>query len=185
MWRPCDDGASEIIPELEQLVEQYRRNFGEAFARKVTRGFYGWAAESLCMSNGTPTFEDIEKAVDLAFMRPHYRMASYPIHANAKGLTFTLGKIGSSQLLPAGPSNAGLADPANQALSSFYQITSLLLRYPVYMNEADLKDLTGQVQFADEVLKELVNQARLAFLETHHQLVEDELLIQAEEHAHT
>jgi hypothetical protein len=173
---PLDPDA---IPKLEKLVEQYRTKFGEEFARKVTHGFYGWATENL--GKKVPTFEDIEEAVGLAFMRPYYRMSSYPTHANAKGLTFTLGKIGSLQFVSAGPSNAGLADPGSIALSSFYQCTALLLRYPVYANEAALKEVRKKSLFADKVLEALVNKAQQAFFETHHHLVEEELLIQAEE----
>jgi hypothetical protein len=169
----------ETIPELEKLVERYRARFGETFARAVTRGFYGWASESL--EKRSPTFEDIEAAADLAFMRPYYRMASYPIHANAKSLTVSLGKVGSRELLLAGASNAGLADAGSYALSSFYQCTALVLRYPAYSNEPDLKDLAEDVFLADKVLEELVSEARQAFLESHQQLVDDELRIQAEE----
>jgi hypothetical protein len=108
-------------------------------------------------------------------------MASYPVHANAKGLTVSVGHIGSSSLLVAGPSNAGLADPANMALSSFYECTAFVLRYAAYANEPELKDMVENAHFADKVLKRLVSETRHAFLECHHQLVEDELRIQAEE----
>src|SRR5258706_14886357 len=110
-------------------------------------------------------------------MRPYYKMASYPVHASAKGLTFTLGKIGSYDLMPAGPSNAGLADPGSMAISSFYQCTTLLLCYSVYANETALKDLTKSTRLADKVLNKLVSKTQQAFLETNRQLVEDELLI--------
>jgi hypothetical protein len=171
----------ETIPRLEELLNQYRTKFGEAFARSVYNGFYGWASETLALGKKTPTFEDIEEAVDLSFMRPYYQIASYPVHANAKGLTVSVGNIGSSKLLVAGPSNAGLADPANMALSSFYECTAFVLRYATYVNEPALKDAVENAHFADKVLKRLVNETHNAFLECHHQLVEDELRIQAEE----
>jgi len=169
----------DAIAKLEELVEQYRTNFSEEFAKRVTNGFYGWASENL--GKKIPTFEDIEKAVGLAHMRPSYKMASYPVHASAKGLTFTLGKVGSYRLVPAGPSNAGLAESGNSAIASFYQTTRLLLCYPVYVNERTLKKLHDKTWLADKVLKELVDRTQQSFIQAHHQLVKDEVLIQAEE----
>lgn len=60
-------------------------------------GFHksGSTSDLKLKGNKTPTFEDIEDAVGLAYMRPYYKMASYPVHASPKGLTFTVGKIGS------------------------------------------------------------------------------------------
>ena len=176
---PLDPDTSS---KLEELVDQYRARFGQEFAKRITYGFYGWALEDLELKGKKPpTFEDIEDAVGLAYMRPYYKMASYPVHASAKGLTFTLGKIGSYDFMPAGPSNAGLADPGSLAISSFYQCTVLLLRYPVYANEPALKESHNNAWLDDKVLKALVVKTKQAFLEVHHQLVEDELLIQAEE----
>jgi hypothetical protein len=112
----------EAIPTLEKQVEQYRTKFGEEFGKVVHRGYSGWAAEALNKKH--PTFEDLEAAVGFAFMRPYYQMASHPIHSNAQGLSFDLEGIGDRNVLPAGPSNAGLADPGSMALTSFTIVLS-------------------------------------------------------------
>lgn len=169
----------EAIPTLEKRVEQYRTKFSEEFGKVVHRGHCGWAAEALNKRHST--FEDLEEAVGLAFMRPYYQMASYPIHSNAQGLSFDLGGIGDKNVLPAGPSNAGLADPGSMALTSFLGCTVLLLLCPQYADEPDLRVLLVKVLVARDALQEFVDEARQAFLASHQQLVKEELLIQAAE----
>jgi hypothetical protein len=169
----------EAIPTLEKRVEQYRTKFSEEFGKVVHRGYCGWAAEAL--NKKQPTFEDLEEVVGLAFMRPYYQMASHPIHSNAQGLSFDLGRIGDQNVLPAGPSNAGLADPGSMALTSFYHCTEILLLRQQYADEPDLRELFVKGLVARNVLQEFVDEARQAFLVAHQQLVKEELLIQAAE----
>lgn len=83
--------------------------------------------------------------------------------------------------MPAGPSNAGLDEPGNMAISAFYQCTTLLLSYPAYKNEQALKKIYDDTWLADKVLEQLMEKTEQAFIQTHQRLVEDELLIQAEE----
>lgn len=173
---PLDPDA---IPTLEKRVEQYRTKFSEEFGKVVHRGYCGWAAEALNKKH--PTFEDLEEAVDLAFMRPYYQMASHPIHSNAQGLSFDLGGIGDKNVLPAGPSNAGLADPGSMALTSFLGCTLHLILCPQYADEPNLRELLVKVLVAHEVLQQFVDEARQSFLGAHQQLVKEELLIQTVE----
>jgi hypothetical protein len=86
--------------------------FGPGFAK----GDYGWAGHHLNMVQ--PTFRDIEQAAGIDHLRAHYRMASHNVHANPKGVFFKLGLLPDSQMLLAGPSNAGLADPGHGAAIS-------------------------------------------------------------------
>jgi len=122
--------SPETIPSLEREVEKYRSKFGEQYTKLLTKGLYGWAAEAV--RKRQPNFEDIEEAVDLSHLRPFYKMASYPTHASAKGLMFDIGGIATQKVLPAGPSNAGLADVGTMALASFNRCTTLLLCYTHY-----------------------------------------------------
>lgn len=75
---------------------------------------YGWAAKIL----GVPRcgLERLERAVGLEKYRPYYRMASYNVHSYSRSMLFSLSMpSGMRPLLPAGPGNAGLADPGHQS----------------------------------------------------------------------
>ena len=65
-------------------------------------------------------------------MRSYYKLASNNVHANPKAVFYRLGLSNlNEEILLAGPSNTGLADPANGTALSICQITtSLLLRLP-------------------------------------------------------
>lgn len=55
-------------------------------------------------------------------------MASHNVHANPKGVLFKLGLQGcTDDILLAGPSNAGLADPGHLTAISLTQVTTTLL----------------------------------------------------------
>ena len=101
-------------------------------------------------------------------------MASYPVHASAKGLKFDIGFLETRTLLFAGPSNAGLTDPANIALISFLGMTVLLLLHEPYLDEKGLLGTYIKSLFATQVLQELVHEAQQEFLETHRQLMREE-----------
>lgn len=86
---------------------------------------YGWAASALDINK--PSFVDIEKDVELDHLRPYYKLASHNVHANPKGVLFRLGLYPNSDVLLAGPSDMGLADPAHGTAISLSQITTTLL----------------------------------------------------------
>jgi hypothetical protein len=112
-----DDEFHEIESEYQEALTR----FGNAFKTD-----YGWASEAL--KNNKPTFADIEENVDLEKWRGHYKMASHNVHAGAKGILFKLGLgLKPSEILLAGSSNSGLADPAHGTALSLLQITSTLL----------------------------------------------------------
>jgi hypothetical protein len=117
--------GEEPIPddELARMGELYRRaieRYGKEFSER-----YGWAASFL--SNPKPGFVDIEQAVNVDYLRPYFRMASYGVHATPKGAFFKLGLIPESQFLLAGPSNFGLADPGRNCALTLAQVNSALL----------------------------------------------------------
>jgi len=109
------------ITEIQRRYAAALQRFGRDF-----RGSYGWAASALRKSK--PTFSDIEQDVKLDSLSPFYRLASHNVHANPKGLSVKLG-LGPDvgKVLLAGPSNTGLADPAQGAALSLLQTTSALL----------------------------------------------------------
>jgi hypothetical protein len=117
-YEPLDP---EEVAEIQKRYAAALQRFGKDFA-----GSYGWAASALKKSR--PTFSDIEQDVKLDSLSPFYRLASHNVHANPKGLSVKLG-LGPDvgKVLLAGPSNTGLADPAQGAAVSLLQTTSALL----------------------------------------------------------
>jgi hypothetical protein len=88
---------------------------------------YGWVPTSILEDRH---FKGIERSIRMDRWRPFYKMACLSVHAFAKGLKHRLGLFQSDsheELLLAGPSNFGLADPAHVAAISLHQITTCLL----------------------------------------------------------
>jgi hypothetical protein len=102
--------------EYAQLIERY----GDSY-----KGTYGWAAEAVGKKD--PTFRDLEATVDFEHLRPFYKLASHNVHANPLGVYFRLGLLGDDQMILAGPSDAGLADPGCGATAFLGLITTTLL----------------------------------------------------------
>ncbi len=113
---PTDDELDEAKRQRDELVSK----FGPEFKHD-----YGWAAPVL--PGQGRTFSEIEAATKLDHMRPYYKMASHAIHPNARGLFFDLGLGEDENLLLAGPSTRGLADPGMGACIALYQTTIALL----------------------------------------------------------
>ena len=140
----------ELRAERDRLVAR----FGESFKKN-----YGWAASAL--GNTSLTFENIEKSVELKHWRPYYGMASHNVHANAHGAYFRLGlSLQTNDVLLAGPSNVGLADPGHSTAISLCQITAVLL--------TTKPNLDGIV--IPKILLTLVDEIGEAFLQAHREL---------------
>jgi hypothetical protein len=129
--KDCVGIGSEPIPEanmqaLRLKCDGLKKKYGEAFS-----GGYGWASEAvrakLPAHKGSITFNHLEQAADQGHMRSYYRFASHSVHPTSKGLHYEIGLIRQGEVFLSGPSNYGLAEPANAALSSLLQATSALL----------------------------------------------------------
>ena len=111
---------------LRLKCDQLRQKFGDAFS-----GGYGWAADAVRAKipghKGGINFNHLEQAADQGHMRSFYRFASHSIHPTSKGLHYEIGLIRQSEVLLSGPSNYGLAEPANASGSSLRQATTALL----------------------------------------------------------
>ena len=144
--------------EFDQLETQ--RNLLVAKYGKPFKGEYGWSASEL--GKDRPTFADIEDSVDLEHWRPYYRMASDNTHANSHGAKFRLGLADHQidEMLLAGPSNAGLADPGHSTAISLGQITLALL-----ITEVNFDDL-----ITINILLKLGDEVGDAFLQAHREL---------------
>lgn len=151
----CETLGHEPLSDEEVEESRARRDklvatFGPDFCDD-----YGWAAEAL----GQParTFRAIEDAVDLSHLRPYYKMASHAVHPNARGLLFDIGLSEGRNVMLAGPSTGGLADPGDQACISLFQTTVCLLNHKI--------DLDGVVVMC--ALQELLPRVGDLFLDAH------------------
>ena len=113
----------EELKNFEEKKQLLLKRYGKDFLYD-----YGWASKIL--DNSKPKFTDIEKFVGLNFLRPYYRMAGHNVHANAKGANFRLGLSSSNaNILLAGASDEGLADPSQCTGLSLLYATSALLSF--------------------------------------------------------
>ncbi len=141
---------------LQQRHDALVAQFGTQFADD-----FGWAAEAI----GRPAnFRAIEAAVNLGHLRPYYRMASNPVHPNVHGSLFDLGVVDGREVLLAGPSNAGLADPGHATCISLMQTTVCLLNHKV-----EVEGVAAML-----ALQQLLSRVGDAFLAAHERL--DELI---------
>lgn len=94
--------------------------FGPPFAHP-----YGWASKHLGLKK--PTFKELQVAAGRGGMSSYYKMASFNVHAGARNLFFNLGSMGDEDIVPAGRSNAGLADPGENTAHTLALITSFYM----------------------------------------------------------
>jgi hypothetical protein len=112
-----DEEIDKLKDNREKLIIQFGKNYS---------GDYGWATIETGVKQ--PTFRDIEKKIEMAHMRPFYKMASHNVHANPKGVLFKLGLLPiEPEILLAGPSIIGLDEPGQGTAISILQATTALL----------------------------------------------------------
>jgi hypothetical protein len=118
--------SEEYMKALRLNCDQLKKKYGVTFP-----GGYGWAAEAvrakLPRHKGSINFNHLEQAADQSHMRSYYRFASHSIHPTSKGLHYEIGLIRQGEVFLSGPSNYGLAEPANASCSSLGQATTALL----------------------------------------------------------
>ncbi|MCM1987367.1 DUF5677 domain-containing protein [Methanococcoides seepicolus] len=113
--------SEEEIENTRKARDNLIKRFGKSFGNQ-----YGWAAGVLKINS--IKFSNLEKEIGFEHMRPYYKLGSHSIHAESKGFFFDIGlPEGKKDIMMAGPSNMGLADPGNLMAISLYQITTLLL----------------------------------------------------------
>jgi len=135
--------------ELKEVYDALLKRFGPSY-----RFQYGWASSALNKKN--PTFRDIEEDVSLDHLHPYYKLASHNIHANPKGVFFRLGLYPQQDdVLLAGPSNTGLADPASGTALSLSQITITLLTMKTNMDRLVLSNIL--LMLVDEITEKFLS----------------------------
>lgn len=110
-------------------INLLRDKYGKDFIKP-----YGWAAEYL--QPGKRTFAGLEETVEFKHMRSFYKMANNYVHGGAKGFLFKLGMYRQNKVMLAGPSNYGLADPAQNTAYSLLHSTLALNGFETYLEDA-------------------------------------------------
>lgn len=150
---PSEREKGAMLRQYEQARAKYGKEFLSA---------YGWAGAF--MSNKEPKFSHLEIAAQQTAMRSFYRMASHPVHAGPKAITFQLGVLGNRSTILAGASNAGFADPSERTAVSLVQLTMLLMDPSEVLD--DLVALWCLVDLRDQIVRDI--------MAAHHTLVREE-----------
>ncbi len=140
--------------EREKTRTELAAEFGRAFLYA-----YGWAAP--LFNDSAPKFRQLQESVEMDDWRGYYRMASHGTHANSKGILWNIQSLATVDAVLAGPSNAGLVDPAQCSLIALAGTTVGLLAYAV--NE--LSDLADNGIFEQNIA--LVRQRSILLLMNH------------------
>ena len=143
----------EEVDELRRQRDFLCVRFGQQYAQN-----YGWALPAL--ENKKPSFSDIEKAVDFSYLRPFYKLASHGVHAQPKSVLFNLGRPSNKNVMLAGPSIFGLADPGYSTAISLHQTTHALL-----MSKRSLDAI-----LMTATMKSMVDDITEKFMDTHDQI---------------
>ena len=145
---PSKENSDQLKVQRDELIAR----FGEPFNHD-----YGWA--SAAIGSDRPTMSAIEQHVQLDHMRPYYRMASDNVHPSSHGTYFRLGLHSSQEkeVLLAGPSNVGLANPGHSTAISLLQLSTTLLA-----TESSFDCVVTM-----KILAELADEVGEAFLKVH------------------
>ncbi len=170
-------GYESIEEETLRGLAQRRARLREQYGADFLNVPHGWAAAAL--GKRRPTLRDLEESVGMTHHRPFYAWSSQDVHPGSHGNELSyLARGSGAQVLNAGPSNGGLADPAQGALISLHQTTTALCT-PLAERESPEDScpvMEVQAYRVAEVraLGELVDKAQRTFLEVDRKLEEDE-----------
>jgi hypothetical protein len=145
---------AQMAEEQKNIVEQYEPCFKNKF---------GWALKALGKAmhpKSEANFIDVEKFVELSFLRNHFSFANQYVHAGIDSIGFKLGtSMSKEDLLLVGPSNEGLIEPIQcTSLSLVYATIALITAYP--SEESDIR--ISVFRLWHEVLKQEVLNADAA-----------------------
>ena len=159
-----------LEPFTEETIQETRRRYAELLSKYGDgfRGNYGWANSVVKPARGSDvTFKDIERAVGIDHLKPYYQWACQKIHVGCNTLHNSLGLMDDTddQIMMAGPSNAGLCDPAHLAAISLHTATCALLSPPPSMD----------VLVGCKITEMLAEKIGDAFLRAHQQLEKEEV----------
>jgi hypothetical protein len=127
-WPPIPAGTmTKLKEEHDRLIGQYGRDY---------RDDYGWAAGLI---QPPLTFAKLEAKADMNYLRYLYVTGSHLIHASAHGMTLTIpGQSDPAALTLTGPSDTGLAQPAQVSLNALIATTGALIEHGPVPDNAGL-----------------------------------------------
>lgn len=137
-----DKEMDEFRADYDAVVSQYE----EGYARD-----WGWSKPAFPSPRHRPSFDDLEKLAGLGQNKPFVKLSHHAIHGGASGALDVLELYGRGEVMLAGPSDAGLAEPGHGSLIALYQVTvAYLLHGPNQTNPAELLTLKGIARLLDE-----------------------------------
>jgi hypothetical protein len=122
-----------------------------------------------------PELHPLERRAGFEHLRPWYRLANHGIHSGSTGAIHVIDFYGHGRVMLAGPSNSGLADPANGALIALHQVTAALLIHAV-STPPNAEDI-----ITVKAIQVILDHTQKAFLEIHSALEEEEAIRQGED----
>jgi hypothetical protein len=171
--KDCAELNTEPILETDmELLRRRRDHLAKVYGPSFT-GKSGWAADVVRakfpeLKGTTINFNHVEQAAEQSHMRSFYRFASHSVHPTSKGLLYDIGLIRQEEVLLSGPSNYGLAEPANASCRSLHQATSaLLMTNPNRQRIASLIAMQNMIKLTSD-----------AFIETEQQIVREDSEVQ-------
>ena len=149
----CTSLSQRDSKTLEKKLKTREKAYGDDFVKQSNYP-YGWIPRTVLK---TRSLKGIEKSVGLDTFRPYYDLAGYTLYGGHNTLVPKIGtmKKNSHVIIPAGPSNYGLADPGKNAAISLGQVTACFL-----MSGSGVKRLV-----IVEALRNLVDEICDAFCE--------------------
>lgn len=131
-----EEVSKEEIQRQEKLISNLKMKYCDDYVKK-----FGWTYNVL--DKNKRTFEGIEENVENDHLRPFYKWACNTIHAGPKAAYYSIGICGTSDIMLAGPTNYGFADPGqNTALAIFHLTSNLVLNFMDYDNLVELNVLS-------------------------------------------
>lgn len=116
----------EEIQNFRDICLKLEDDYGEEFKNN-----YGWASPVILTKSGKPNlnpdFSTLKNDVNLEHLKPYYKMASYAVHADSKGILFNISYHPDEHVIPSGSSIFGLADPGQLAAISLIHVNTALL----------------------------------------------------------
>jgi hypothetical protein len=133
---------AEFRSDHDAVVGQYERGYERA---------WGWSKPLFASPVHSPNFDDLEKLAGLGHNKPFVKLSHHTIHSGASGTLDVLQLYGRGEVMLAGPSNAGLAEPGHGSLIALHQVTvAHLLNGPNEVSADNLLTLKGIALLLDQ-----------------------------------
>ncbi|WP_329063527.1 DUF5677 domain-containing protein [Amycolatopsis sp. NBC_01480] len=149
-YEPFSDSE---MTEFSEDRKSVMRQFGSGYQRS-----WGWA-KPLMQPKVDPNFTELEEIAGIEHMRPWVQQSHHAIHSGASGALSIRQPRGKSGVMLVGPSNTGLADPAQSTLGSLVQVTT------VYLTQSTPSAPTPEDLISLKAIWILLDEAREAFVE--------------------